>query len=96
MTQQTVASAAGYHEQVSRIVIEELELEEGELTDSGHFIDDYDSDSLSLITVVSRIEKELGVATPKDTLGDLVNLRLLVDAVVQHAADQQAGESANG
>lgn len=28
MTQQTVASAAGYHEQVSRIVIEELELEE--------------------------------------------------------------------
>ncbi|MFC9493354.1 acyl carrier protein [Streptomyces sp. NPDC056982] len=96
MTQQTVASAARYHEQVSRIVIEELELEEGELTDSGHFIDDYDSDSLSLITVVSRIEKELGVAIPKDTLGDLVNLRLLVDAVVQHAADQQAGESANG
>ncbi|MFD5117860.1 acyl carrier protein [Streptomyces sp. NPDC058385] len=96
MTQQTVASAAGYQEQVSRIVIEELELEEGELTDSGHFIDDYDSDSLSLITVVSRIEKELGVAIPKDTLGDLVNLRLLVDAVVQHAADQQAGESANG
>ncbi|MFC9531505.1 acyl carrier protein [Streptomyces sp. NPDC057717] len=96
MTQQTVASAARYHEQVSRIVIEELELEEGELTDSGHFIDDYDSDSLSLITVVSRIEKELGVAIPKDTLGELVNLRLLVDAVVQHAADQQAGESANG
>lgn len=96
MTQQTVASAAYYHEQVSRIVIEELELEEGELTDSGHFIDDYDSDSLSLITVVSRIEKELGVAIPKDTLGDLVNVRLLVDAVVQHAADQQAGESANG
>lgn len=81
---------------MSRIVIEELELEEGELTDSGHFIDDYDSDSLSLITVVSRIEKELGVAIPKDTLGDLVNVRLLVDAVVQHAADQQAGESANG
>ncbi|MFD0026852.1 acyl carrier protein [Streptomyces sp. NPDC055059] len=96
MTQQTVASAAAYHEQVSRIVIEELELEEGELTDRGHFIDDYDSDSLSLITVVSRIEKELGVAIPKDTLGDLVNLRLLVDAVVQHAADQQAGESAHG
>ncbi len=91
MTQQTVATAADYHEQVSRIVVEELELEDGELTDSGHFIDDYDSDSLSLITVVSRIEKELGVTIPKTELGELVNLRLLVDAVVQHA-----GESAHG
>ncbi|MGW7196980.1 acyl carrier protein [Streptomyces chryseus] len=91
MTQQTVATAAEFHEQVSRIVIEELELEEGELTDNGHFIDDYDSDSLSLITVVSRIEKELGVVIPKTELGELVNLRLLVDAVAQHAA-----ESVNG
>ncbi|GAA2953183.1 acyl carrier protein [Streptomyces sp. NPDC003016] len=91
MTQQTVATAADFQEQVSRIVIEELELEEGELTGSGHFIDDYDSDSLSLITVVSRIEKELGVAIPKTELGDLVNLSLLVEAVVQHAAESNHG-----
>ncbi|GAA3651177.1 acyl carrier protein [Streptomyces sp. S1A] len=87
MTQQTVATAADYHEQVSRIVTEELELEEGELTDEGHFTEDYDSDSLSLITVVSRIEKELGVSIPKTELGELVNLRLLVGAVAQHAGE---------
>ncbi|MEV5612339.1 acyl carrier protein [Streptomyces sp. NPDC052225] len=84
MTAQTVRTEQDVREQVSRIVVEELELEDGELTDGGHFIDDYESDSLSLITVVSRIEKELGVAIPKTELGDLVNLRLLVAAVVQH------------
>ncbi|WP_338700482.1 acyl carrier protein [Streptomyces sp. Q6] len=86
MTAQTVRTEQDLHERVSRIVIEELELEDGELTEGGHFIDDYESDSLSLITVVSRIEKELGVAIPKTELGDLVNLRLLVAAVAQHSA----------
>ncbi|WP_256104935.1 acyl carrier protein [Streptomyces sp. ODS05-4] len=85
MTQQTVAAANDFHTKVGEIVTEELELEDGELTDGGHFIDDYDSDSLSLITVVSRIEKELGVTIPKTELGDLVSLRLLVAAVEQHA-----------
>ncbi|MFE2285182.1 acyl carrier protein [Streptomyces sp. NPDC059443] len=87
MTQQTVATASDFYAAVSQIVNEELELEEGELTDNGHFIDDYDSDSLSLITVVSRIEKELGVVIPKTELTELVNLRLLVDGVVQYAKE---------
>lgn len=87
MTQQTAATANDFHAKVSEIVVEELELEDGELTDKGHFIDDYDSDSLSLITVISRIEKELGVTIPKTELGDLVNLRLLVAAVEQHAGE---------
>lgn len=87
MTQQTAATANDFHAKVSEIVVEELELEDGELTDKGHFIDDYDSDSLSLITVISRIEKELGVTIPKTELGDLVNLRALVAAVEQHAGE---------
>ncbi|CAM5236629.1 Acyl carrier protein [Streptomyces tendae] len=87
MTAQTVKAEQDFHAQVSQIVIEELELEDGELTDNGHFVDDYESDSLSLITVVSRIEKELGVVIPKTELGDLVNLRLLVTAVAQHSGE---------
>lgn len=87
MTQQTAASVSDYYAAVSAIVNEELELEDGELTDGGHFIDDYDSDSLSLITVVARIEKELGVVIPKTDLTELVNLRLLVDGVERYAKE---------
>lgn len=91
MSHQVVEPSAEYREKVSAIVIEELELEEGELTDNGHFIDDYESDSLSLITVVSRIEKELGVAIPSEELGELVNLKALADAV-----ERYAGGNGNG
>ncbi|MFG1806494.1 acyl carrier protein [Streptomyces sp. NPDC049040] len=84
-------SSAKFRAKVSMIVIEELELEEGELTDGGHFIDDYEGDSLSLITVLSRIEKELGVAIPTEELGDLVNLKALADAVERHAAGNGNG-----
>ncbi|NUP43205.1 MAG: acyl carrier protein [Streptomyces sp.] len=91
MSHQVVEPSAEYRDRVSAIVIEELELEEGELTDNGHFIDDYESDSLSLITVVSRIEKELGVAIPSEELGELVNLKALADAV-----ERYAGGNGNG
>ncbi|MEU0732713.1 acyl carrier protein, partial [Streptomyces lavendulocolor] len=77
MTQQQNAGfdASYYQEKISEIVTEELELEPGELTVSGDFIEDYDGDSLALITVVSRIEKELGVALPKEGLEELTGRR---------------------
>ncbi|MDH6125235.1 acyl carrier protein [Kitasatospora sp. GP82] len=91
MTQQTVEQDIDYREQVGAIVIEELELEPDELTDTGHFIEDYDSDSLSLITVVARIERELKVTIPKTDLGELVNLKLLVEAVAKYAGERTDG-----
>jgi acyl carrier protein len=41
--------------------------------------------------VVSRIEKELGVAIPSEELGELVNLKALADAV-----ERYAGGNGNG
>ncbi|MBV2154814.1 acyl carrier protein [Kitasatospora sp. SUK 42] len=88
MALQITESDVDYRTAVAAIVLEELELEESEISDSGHFIEDYEADSLSLITVVARIEKELGVAIPKTELGKLTSLELLIGAV--HA---NAGES---
>lgn len=81
MTVQTVELDAELRTHVIDIVNEELELEDGELTDDGLFIEDYDSDSLTLITVVSRIEKELGFVLPKEELESLTTLRALLLAV---------------
>jgi acyl carrier protein len=86
MTAQTFELRADLKSQVIEIVNEELELEDGELTDDGHFIDEYESDSLTLITVVSRIEKELGFVIPKEELESLVTLRALLVAVEGCAA----------
>ncbi|WP_201294666.1 MULTISPECIES: acyl carrier protein [unclassified Nocardiopsis] len=69
---------------IREIVSQELELEDGELTPNGHFVEDYEGDSLSLITVVARIEKEMGVVIPKSELPELLDLERLTAAVRQH------------
>jgi acyl carrier protein len=76
---------AGVRESVAEIVVEELELEKNELTPEGDFVEEYEGDSLALITVVARIEKELGVKVPSEVLPELTNLRLLSEAVVEYA-----------
>ncbi|MFG2598862.1 acyl carrier protein [Streptomyces sp. 840.1] len=81
MTVQTVELDAELRIRVIDIVNEELELDDDELTEDGLFIEDYDSDSLTLITVVSRIEKELGYVLPKEELESLTTLRTLLTAV---------------
>ncbi|MFD0883537.1 acyl carrier protein [Streptosporangium algeriense] len=68
-------------EKIRGIISQELELEDGELTAEGHFIDDYDADSLSLITILARIEKELGIVVPQDELPNMPNLQGVFDVV---------------
>jgi acyl carrier protein len=75
-------------EKVRDIISQELELEPGELTETGHFIDEYDADSLSLITILARIEKELGVIVPQDELPNMPNLE-----GVYQVMDKLAGET---
>ncbi|MFL1375918.1 MULTISPECIES: acyl carrier protein [unclassified Nocardiopsis] len=71
-------------DKLEEIVSQELELEEGELTPTGHFIEEYEGDSLSLITVVARIEKEMGVVIPKSELHDLLDFERLAAAVREY------------
>jgi acyl carrier protein len=75
-------SAAEYTRRVRSIVAEELELDEDELTETGHFVEDYEGDSLALITVMARIDRELSVSIPKTMLTKLTDLRTLTAAVL--------------
>ena len=72
-------------DKVLRIISQELEMEPDEFTLDGHFIDDYDADSLTLIAVVARLEKELGVAVPKTELVNMVDLRHTFELVDSYA-----------
>ena len=65
---------AALQQKISEIILQELELEPDALTDTGDFVEDYDADSLSLITILARIEKEAGVVVPQDELQNMRNL----------------------
>jgi acyl carrier protein len=74
MPQDVVNTATDLEGQVREIVADELELADGELNYTADFVDDYGADSLSLITVIARFEKELGIAVPIEGRAELVNL----------------------
>jgi acyl carrier protein len=85
MTERTTVEESGAMiGKLREIVSQELELEDGELTPTGHFVEDYEGDSLSLITVVARIEKEVGVVIPKTDLPQLLTFELLAAAVREY------------
>ncbi|GGN56426.1 hypothetical protein GCM10012285_51010 [Streptomyces kronopolitis] len=60
--------------QLREIVIDVLELEPDELTETSHFVNDHDADSLLAIEILARIEQDLDVDIPQDQLPEMVNL----------------------
>jgi acyl carrier protein len=72
-------------DQLRALVSLVLELDEGELTDDGLFVDDYGADSLSAIEILARIELEMGLDIPQGELAGMTTLRE-VDFVVRRYA----------
>ncbi|MFE0190351.1 acyl carrier protein [Streptomyces sp. NPDC059008] len=60
--------------QLREIVIDVLELEPEELTETSHFVNDHEADSLLAIEILARIEQDLDVEIPQDQLPEMVNL----------------------
>lgn len=80
---------AGLQQKISEIILQELELEPSDLTETGDFVDDYDADSLSLITILARIEKEVGVVVPQDELQNMRNLAGVFAVTEKYAVGPQ-------
>lgn len=78
--------ATSLHEAVRTIVVEELEIEPDELTDSALFEDEYGADSLSLLAIVARFENELGIVVPTERLGDMLSFDQVIAVVDELSA----------
>ncbi|MBO0805535.1 MAG: acyl carrier protein [Nocardiopsaceae bacterium] len=87
MSQGTTEISAILHQRIREFIIEELEIEPGELSDTANFVEAYDADSLSLITVAARIEKELHIDIPTEEWSTLTNLEQVFAVVARHADD---------
>ncbi|MFE7168815.1 acyl carrier protein [Streptomyces sp. NPDC057616] len=85
----TTALTAEQDAQLREIIIEVLELEADELTDTSSFIDDHDADSLLAIEILARIEKDLGVTIPQDDLTEMGNLDGVRAVVVRNLGGGQ-------
>jgi acyl carrier protein len=61
---------------VKEIIIDELGVEEWEVTPTAHFIDDLEADSLNLVDLVMRFEEEFSIEIPDE---EAVKLLTLID-----------------
>ena len=65
-------------EKLKKIICEQLEVEEDQVTMESNIMDDVDADSLDLVDIVMSVEDEFEVEVPEDavekmkTVGDVV------------------------
>lgn len=72
-------------EALRTIVVQVLELEADELTETSHFVNDHDADSLLALEILARIELDLGVSIPQEELPEMVTLTAVYDVVARNA-----------
>jgi len=69
---------AAVDEKVKQIIVEQLGVDEGEVTPNASFVDDLGADSLDTVELVMAFEEEFGCEIPDDaaeqiqTVGDAV------------------------
>lgn len=72
-------------DELKAIIVEELGVEEKEVTIEASFADDLGADSLDLFELVMAIEDTFGVAIPNE---ELANIKTVKDAVTYIEANQ--------
>jgi acyl carrier protein len=70
---------------IRSIVLEILELEDNELRDDGHFVDEYEADSLRAIEILARLETKFGISIPQNELPKMNTVRNVYAVVCEHA-----------
>ncbi|MEU3056099.1 acyl carrier protein [Streptomyces griseus] len=82
MTVQPVSQSI--QEKIHAIVADVLEADPGELNDETSFTDDLDADSLLVIEIFSRFERDLGIKIPQEDLTELDDLPAAYALVGRH------------
>ena len=71
-------SVATTYDRLKKIVIEQLGVDEAEVTPEASFVDDLNADSLDLVELIMSLEEEFGAEISDE---DAENIRTVQDAV---------------
>jgi acyl carrier protein len=71
-------------EKVKQIIVEELGVDEAEVTLNARFIDDLGADSLDTVELVMRFEEEFGIEIPDEEAEKILSVRDAIDYIEQH------------
>jgi acyl carrier protein len=72
-------------EKVKQIIVEQLGVDEGEVTSSASFIDDLGADSLDNVELVMAFEEEFGIEIPDEDAEKIRTVQDAIDYIVKHS-----------
>lgn len=73
-------------EQVKKIVIEHLGVEESKVVENSSFIDDLGADSLDTVELVMAFEEAFGCEIPDDAAEKILTIKDAVDYISAHVS----------
>ena len=76
--------SASVEEKVKAIIVEQLSVDESEVTPTASFIDDLGADSLDTVELVMALEEGFGIAIPDDAAEKITTVKEAMDYIEVH------------
>ena len=76
---------ASVEERVKTIIVEQLGVDEGEVTPTASFVDDLGADSLDTVELVMAFEENFGIEIPDEDAEKIATVKDAVDYIDKHA-----------
>ena len=71
---------------VKDVVVEQLGVDEAEVTNAASFVDDLGADSLDTVELVMALEEEFGTEIPDEEAEKITTVQLAIDYVTSNQA----------
>ena len=78
---------ASVEERVKQIIVEQLGVDEAEVTPEAKFIDDLGADSLDTVELVMALEEEFGIEIPDEDAEKIATVRDAIAYIQDHRKD---------
>ena len=76
---------ASVEERVKQIIVEQLGVDEGEVTPTASFVDDLGADSLDTVELVMAFEEAFGIEIPDEDAERIATVKDAVDYIEKHS-----------
>ena len=81
---------ASLDEKVKQIMVEQLGVDEGEVTPTAHFIDDLGADSLDIVELVMAFEEAFEIEIPDEDAEKITTVKDAIDYIQSHVKTPKA------
>ena len=77
---------ASVTERVKQIIVEQLGVEESEVTENASFVDDLGADSLDTVELVMAFEEAFGIEIPDEDAEKIATVKAAIEYIEKHAS----------